>query len=133
MRRVAAGMQRLKVKAEVILTSPYRRALETAFIVSRHFGVGESVQSIQALKAEVLPEELVRVLQEKFASTKTLLLVGHEPQLSALISTLTTGNASARPILKKGGLCRLEVEKLQTGKCATLTWLLTPKQIANMA
>jgi len=62
-----------------------------------------------------------------------LLLVGHEPQLSALISTLTSGNASARPLLKKGGLCKLEVEKLQIGKCANLLWLLTPRQLISIA
>jgi len=33
---------------------------------------------------------------------------------------------------KKGGLCRLEVVTLRPGRCATLVWLLTPKQMALM-
>jgi phosphohistidine phosphatase len=132
-RRIADGMRRLKISFDVMVTSPYKRALETAFVVARQYGAGQSIQTSPALAAEVLPEEVIRVLQEKYASTKELLLVGHEPQLSALISTLTSGSAGARPLLKKGGLCKLEVDKLQAGKCATLLWLLTPRQLLNIA
>jgi hypothetical protein len=31
--------------------------------------------------------------------------------------------------MKKGGLCKLEIESLHGGRCATLAWLLTPKQM----
>jgi phosphohistidine phosphatase len=132
-RRIATGMRRLDVEFDVILTSPYRRALETAFVVGREYKLGELIQTTPALKPEVLPEEVVRVLQDKYASCRNLLLVGHEPQLSAFVSTLTSGSAGARPLMKKGGLCKLQVEKLQVGKCATLLWLLTPKQLTNLA
>jgi phosphohistidine phosphatase len=132
-RRITTGMRHLDVEFDVILTSPYRRALETAFAVGREYKLGELIQTTPALKPEVLPEEVVRVLQGKYASCRNLLLVGHEPQLSAFVSTLTSGGAGARPLMKKGGLCKLQVEKLQVGKCATLLWLLTPKQLTNMA
>jgi len=133
MRRIAKGMRHMKVEFDLLLTSPYRRALETAFIVGREYGAGHVIQTSQALRAEVLPEEVIRSLQEKYSPCRRLLLVGHEPQLSALISTLTSGGASARPLLKKGGLCKIEVEKLQMGKCATLVWLLMPRQMINIA
>jgi phosphohistidine phosphatase len=134
MRQIAMGMRRLDVEFDVVLTSPYRRALETAFVIGREYKRGESIQTTPALKPEVLPEELVRVLQDKYASScRNLLLVGHEPQLSAFVSTLTSGSAGARPLLKKGGLCKLQIDKLQIGKCATLLWLLTPKQLSKLA
>jgi phosphohistidine phosphatase len=133
MRRVADGMRHLKVDFDVILSSPYKRALETAFVVGRQYGSGEMIQTCGALRPEVLPEELIRVLQEQYTSSKDMLLVGHEPQLSALISTLTSGSAGARPLLKKGGVCKLEVEKIKAGKCATMLWLLTPRQLVNIA
>ena len=132
-RRIATGMRRLNVDFDILLTSPYRRALETAFLVGREYGMGEAIQSTPALKPEILPEEAIRVLQDRYASCRNLLLIGHEPQLSALISTLTSGSAGVRPVLKKGGLCKLQVEKLVSGKCATLLWLLTPKQLSNIA
>jgi phosphohistidine phosphatase len=133
MRRVADGMRHLKVDFDVMLSSPYKRALETAFVVGRQYGAGQMIQTCGALRPEVLPEELIRVLQEQYTSSRNILLVGHEPQLSALVSTLTTGSAGARPLLKKGGLCKLDVEKIQTGKCATMLWLLTPRQLVNIA
>ena len=133
MRRIAEGMRRIGVRFDLVLSSPYRRALETAFVVARECGAGEYVQTVQALKAEVLPEEVIRTLLDKFSTCERLLLVGHEPQLSALISTLTSGGASARPLLKKGGFCKLQVDRLQIGRCATLEWLLTPRQLLNMA
>jgi phosphohistidine phosphatase len=61
-----------------------------------------------------------------------VLLVGHEPDLSSLISVLVTGGSDAGIELKKGGLCRLTTEKLVFGKCATLNWLLTPKQLREL-
>jgi phosphohistidine phosphatase len=131
--RIASGMRRMQVRFDVLLSSPLRRALETAIIVGREYGAGEAVQTTPALKPEVLPEEVVRTLMTKYSTCGRILLVGHEPQLSALISTLTSGSAGARPLLKKGGLCRLQVRKLQVGKCATILWLLTPRQIMNLA
>jgi len=132
-RRIAMGMMRMGVEFDLILSSPYLRALETAFGVARQFEAGEALQTVQALKAEVLPEEMIRTLLDKYPTTESLLLVGHEPQLSALISTLTSGSAGARPLLKKGGLCKLQVNGLQVGRCAIIEWLLTPKQLMSMA
>jgi phosphohistidine phosphatase len=132
MRKIAYGMRRLRVGFDVVLSSPYRRALETAFVVAREYQAGETVQTASALKAEVLPEEVIRTLLENFSTCRRMLLVGHEPQLSALVSTLTSGSAGARPLLKKGGLCKVQVDKLEIGKCATLVWLLTPKQLMTL-
>jgi phosphohistidine phosphatase len=61
-----------------------------------------------------------------------VLLVGHEPGLSQLISLLVAGEAGVSILLKKGSLCKLSVESLKPGRCATLEWLLTPKQMALM-
>jgi phosphohistidine phosphatase len=61
-----------------------------------------------------------------------LLLVGHEPDLSRLVSLLVTGNLQLQMDFRKGGLCKLDVEKLKAGKCATLAWLLTPGQMKMM-
>ena len=56
-----------------------------------------------------------------------ILLVGHEPHLSELISLLCTGGSSLGLTLKKGGLARLQLESVRLGRCATLEWLLTSR------
>jgi hypothetical protein len=36
-------------------------------------------------------------------------------------------------VMKKGGLCKLCIDELEADRCATLEWLLTPKQLCLMA
>ena len=133
MRRIANGMRRSGVEFDLILTSPYRRALETAFIVARQFRVGEAIQTTPSLTPETAPEDLVEELISRYGACREIMLVGHEPQLSGIISKLTSGGLSAPPILKKGGLCKLQILKLRSEKPAALSWLLTPKQLVAMA
>jgi phosphohistidine phosphatase SixA len=54
-------------------------------------------------------------------------LVGHEPYLSELISMLLSGTTDLSINFKKAGLCKLTVEHLRLGPCATLEWLVSPK------
>jgi phosphohistidine phosphatase SixA len=63
---------------------------------------------------------------------ENILLVGHERDLSQLISLLVTGKTGAGFALKKCGLAQLEIEKLRTGKCATQAWRLTSGQVELM-
>ncbi len=132
MRRIANGICSQGVKFDLILSSPYRRALETAFILAKQYRLGEAIQTSSLLTPEVNPSELITEIQSKYEACKNILLVGHEPQLSAFISTLTVGNMNGPLILKKGGLCKLQIGKRGEAK-ATLSWLLTPKQLVAMA
>ena len=52
--------------------------------------------------------------------------------ISQFIGLLVAGNTNAQVDLKKGALCKLEIETLRCGRCATLAWLLTPKQMLLM-
>ena len=109
-------MRRLGVKFDLILTSPYRRALETAFIVARQFRLGEAIQTTPMLTPEIPAENFVEELISKYGACRNVILVGHEPQLGAVISKLIYGNISSPPILKKGGLCKLQIMKLGSEK-----------------
>jgi phosphohistidine phosphatase SixA len=59
-------------------------------------------------------------------------LVGHEPFLSGLISVLLTGKPGMKIDFKKAALCKLSVEELRFGDCASLCWLLTPRQLGRL-
>jgi len=74
--------------------------------------------------------ELIRELNDE--KPQSVLLVGHEPYLSGLISVLVTGESNAAIELKKGGLCKLSADRVAYGQCATLNWLLTPKQLRSL-
>lgn len=133
LRNSAGGMKKMKLRFDLILSSPYERAKRTAEIVAEELKLKKRLKFSDLLKYEGDPEELVRQLAALTPAPKDLLLVGHEPYLSRLISQLTSGYENTAIDFKKGGLCKLETEKLRPGKCAQLAWLLTPKQMKAMA
>ena len=75
---------------------------------------------------------LIEELKRKHGKRKNVLLVGHEPYLSRLISLVISGSTSLPITLRKGALCKLSVDALIYGRCATLEWLLTSRQMRRM-
>jgi len=128
MRRIAKGMKALHLEFDLILSSPFLRAKETAEIVAAVFGIEKLLNLSSNLAADGNPKELIDELKRNYSKRKRVLLVGHEPYLSRLISLLISGDTGIPIILKKGGLCKLSLASLHYGRCATLDWLLTPGQ-----
>ncbi len=128
MRQAAEAMLAMELNFDLILSSPYVRAAQTAEIVARE--LDEEVTFTDFLLPDANPLELIREINDN--KPHSLLLVGHEPDLSRLISLLISGGSEAAIELKKGGLSKLTAEKLSFGQCATLQWLLTPKQLRSL-
>ena len=74
-------------------------------------------------------EKLVEKINFLRPVPDSVMLVGHEPYLSGFISLLCVGGPGLEVKMKKGALCRLEVEHLTCAQCATLEWLLQPRVI----
>jgi phosphohistidine phosphatase len=131
MREAAAGIQKLDLSFDLILTSPYARALRTAEILA---GANDSKKLFVTnhLAAEAEPQEVVTEIVENFSTLENIVLVGHEPFLSGLISILLTGKPGMKIDFKKAALCKLSVEDLRFGDCASLCWLLTPRQLGRL-
>jgi phosphohistidine phosphatase len=133
MEKIAQGLKSLEVELDLILTSPYVRAVDTARIVKKELGLGDD----QVLETEHLTpggdhSQMIQWINEQYAAAANIALVGHEPSLSQLISTLVCGDPNLALVLKKGGVCRLSVETLRYGRCAALEWLLSPSQLAEL-
>ena len=120
MRAEARGLRRLGVSIDTLLSSPLVRAHETAEIVAKELGV--ELQLADALAPGCDAQRLFDLLGEHRAAERVM-VVGHEPDFSAMIGALTGGS---RVQLKKGGLARVDMEVLEPG-AATLVWLLPPK------
>ena len=95
-------------------------------------GLGYILQGGSALIFGGNPQTLIRQINDLKPAPENILLVGHEPYLSRFIALLSSGSPAATIEMKKGGLCKLEVEELEYGHCATLKWLLTPRQMELM-
>jgi phosphohistidine phosphatase len=128
---VARGIKALDVSFDVILTSPYVRALRTAEILAEVYDSQKFFETAR-LVPEAGAKEIIDELNKNSAAAGEILLVGHEPSMSRLISTLLTGEDGMAMELKKAGFCKLTIQKLVLGKCACLNWLLTPRQLARL-
>jgi phosphohistidine phosphatase len=131
MKKAVKGMRRLKLNFDWILTSPYRRAFETAQIVAKEFKAKGKLKVLKSLAVDGDPQALVRHLARDYRSWESVLLVGHEPYLSHLIGVLE-GSPALSMNFQKGGLCLLSSDSLTYGSCATLEWLLTPKILKKL-
>jgi phosphohistidine phosphatase len=131
-RKSAAGIRKLAGRFDLILSSPYLRARQTAEIVARELKVKERLKFSNALAPGGAVRNLCRQLGREKPAPEKVLLVGHEPDLSRLVSIWASGQAALQLDFKKGGLCKLEAAALRAGQCALLGWLLTPKQIKRL-
>ena len=133
LRRITRAMRHLQLSFDWILSSPYVRARETAELVASALALKKKIELQETLGADSNPREFIAGLIRVADLPKRVLVVGHEPSLSTLASLLLTGNAQPCLSFKKGGLAKLTVGKLRVGRCATLEWILTPKQMLLMA
>jgi len=132
LRSIAAALRAMELHFNVILSSPLVRARQTAEIIAAELKLTKRLALTDELKPGGDAKKLAQKINGLKSGPENVLLVGHEPDFSEWISLLVTGNGSAGFALKKGGLAKLEVEKLRAGKCATLAWLLTPAQMKLM-
>jgi phosphohistidine phosphatase len=132
MRRIAIGLKAAEVSFDLILSSPFWRAKETAEIVAGIFKLQKKLQFSSELVPDGNPAQLINELKKNYRGKKSILLVGHEPHLSRLISLLISGDPGIPIQLKKGGLCKLSSDELRNGRCATLEWLLPPRLLKRL-
>jgi phosphohistidine phosphatase len=133
LRRAAKGMKAFGLDFDVILSSPYLRARQTAEIVAEMFEMPARLQFSEHLKPNGRPAALIQQILKLSGPPDEVLLVGHEPWLSGFLSLLASGGPNCAVAMKKAGLCKLAADALQPGRCATLEWLLTPRQLAMMS
>ena len=116
-RQVAKFLDRLKVKPDLIVTSPLPRALQTAEIAAEELKT--KLRQDEALEPGFGISELSTVLKRH--RSKVLMLVGHEPDFSSVISALTGGFVK----MSKAGVALIDIDP-ETEK-GRLLWLFPPK------
>lgn len=125
---VADGVRKLKLDLELILTSPLVRAYQTAEIVADMLVMRKQLEVAQSLGGGFSLRKL-QILLAEHSSCERVLLVGHEPDFSLLVSELIGGGEVA---MKKAGLARVDcTESVGRGR-GVLIWLLAPKVLRTM-
>jgi len=129
MRRAAVGLTHLDVMPDVVLSSPLRRAQETAAVVVSELRLESSVEIYPSLAPGHDPEEVCKGLRT-YRSARELMLVGHEPNMGLLASHLLTGSPTLVALpFKKGAVAAIAVEAIPPRAAGMLLWFMTPKQL----
>jgi phosphohistidine phosphatase len=124
-RAEATGLRRLVPEVDVVLSSRFARAWQTAELLHEATGWPEP-QSCPELEAGRPSAPAVDVLRRR--PERTIALVGHEPHLSRLASLLCTGDEDLLHLrLKKGGVVLLSLDDAVEPGEATLKWAAPPK------
>ena len=126
-REVARGLAALEPDIELVLTSPYARARQTAELAARALKLGDRLRETSALEPDRDPEDILgEVRAEK---VRAVLLVGHEPHLGALLGRLVAGRPGLTIPMKKAAVARLSWEG---SGAASLRALLPSRVLARI-
>jgi phosphohistidine phosphatase len=124
-RAVARGLDRLGARFDLIVTSPYRRAVQTAEITALVIGHQGSVEECPALSPGLRLDNLSRFVAQ-FPGAERLLLVGHQPDLGHLALALLGAPRLPGLALPPAGCCRVDVSELPPSARGRLVWMLPP-------
>jgi len=132
MAEAAKGLRDLKVLPEVIVTSPMRRALETATIIAEELGGVRLEQLPELAQGFCSPADILASLRP-YENLKAIALVGHQPGLGELASFMLSGSIGNCEIdFKKGAVACFERQSGQRQDRFTLIWLLPPKVLRSL-
>ncbi|HUA19266.1 MAG TPA: phosphohistidine phosphatase SixA [Bryobacteraceae bacterium] len=125
LRNVLRAAASAGVAPSLILTSPYKRAVQTAQLAAEILDYKGELLRTKALEPSSSPKPVwdeIRVHKDE----SRVLLSGHEPLFSRLTAYLL--NAPELQIdFKKGALACVEVERFTAEPHGVLRWFLTPK------
>ncbi len=132
MEKAARGIARVMDGVDLILTSPMRRAAETARIAADALGAEGKVEACDELAPGASFKGLMLQLAKR-RRVRRVLLVGHEPDLGKIVSALL-GASGSMIEFKKGALCCIDLDAVPPGPGVqgTLLWHLTPGQLRRV-
>lgn len=127
MKLVARGLRRVVGEVNMVACSPYARAVQTAEILLKELRKEGDPEFLVAdeIRSGVSPENAIDWLARQDPGA-TLVLVGHEPDFSRLMSCLTAGGHGAYARFSKAGACLINCASTPVAGEGKLIWLLTP-------
>lgn len=122
-RYIGALLAALDVQVDQIVSSPLKRATQTASLVGNDIGFDAKLQISDSLRPAAAFEDF-RELVQACAKYEAIMVVGHNPNLTEFVSQIVTNGGSRKSIeLKKGGIARVDYSP----KRSVLNWMVTPR------
>jgi phosphohistidine phosphatase len=124
---MARVLSTLGVQIDVIVSSPLKRALQTAQFVGTELGYEGKVEISPALE----PEADYRAFQDLLANytdREGVLAVGHNPSMFQFLGRLVTGNGGANLRMRKASIARVDLDRHPP----QLQWLIDPRMVRSI-
>lgn len=120
MGRILSAMQ---VAADAVISSPLKRATQTASLIANEIGHEGKLNIESALRPEAKYDHF-RDMLRKYSKLEALIVVGHNPNFSEFLGRMVVTNGDRAYVdMKKGAVAKIESEQ----KKFVLHWLLTPR------
>jgi phosphohistidine phosphatase len=125
---IGRALTALGVQAEIIVSSPLKRAAQTAALVGNEMGHEGKLVMENALRPQAAFPDFQKML-EKYARQDSILLVGHNPNLSEFLGRLICDHGREAVVeLKKGAVAKVEMRR----NAGSLSWCLTPRILRTL-
>ncbi len=122
--QVGRALAVLETHVDVIISSPLKRATQTASLVANELAYENKIELDPSLRPDATFAHF-RDLLTKYGSQEAIMVVGHNPNLSEFLGRLIGGGSRAGIDLKKAAVARVEVNHHR----GVLHWCLTPKLV----
>ena len=120
---VGRALAALNVQPDVIISSPLKRATQTASLLGNEIGFEAKLLLEPAMRPEASFADFRRML-EKYGKYEAIMVVGHNPSITDFLGKMIAkSGCEAQVDFKKGAIARVETER----RAAALNWFLTPK------
>jgi len=120
MGRVLSSME---VTVDAIISSPLKRATQTAALVANEIGYEGKLHIENALRPEAKYDHFRDMLRD-YAKNEAVLVVGHNPNFSDFLGRVIADSGGRGHVdMKKGSVAKVESRQ----KKFILDWLLTPR------
>jgi len=132
LQRASKAWKKLVQTPDVVMTSPLKRARQTADEFVEAIGFESDLHVDAGLVPGAMPMQALTLLEgEMLARTDSVVVIGHEPHLGYLLGSLLTGHQRLSIPLKKGMLVALQTEST-TSLVASMRFALTQKAAAKL-
>ncbi len=120
-RYVGRLLANLDVQVEQIVSSPLKRARQTASLVANELAFETAVQIEDALRPDAEFDQFQEMLA-RYKKHDSVMVVGHNPSLTEFL-TKSISSGETQVDFKKGAVAKVQVD----GRTGSMQWLVTPK------
>jgi phosphohistidine phosphatase len=125
---VGRALAALDVQVDAMISSPLKRAAQTASLVGNELSYEGKLQLEDALRPSASFADF-RKLLDKYSKHEAIMVVGHNPNLSEFLGrSISETGCEAGTELKKGAVAKIEMGR----NSAMLHWYVTPKILRSL-